>query len=162
MKHILVYVEHASSCEDDHLKKILGMRLQIDSVLPIVSDPIGDERRVQSILVDLSHLRAASAGRMSIIVAPRESEIPGMTKEAAVGMLKSQDAWRDFLQSFEVDAVDVKFCLKEHRWCWVGAAFVSGGGIPPGIGFVIDKCSGSVFLRRFADVHSDLFSAEET
>jgi hypothetical protein len=44
--------------------------------------------------------------------------------------------------------------MNEHERCWVIMAVKSGGGIPPGMGFLVDKASGAVFPRRIADIIS--------
>jgi hypothetical protein len=77
-----------------------------------------------------------------------------MTSEEAVRLVKSQDSWNAFLQSFGVEATEVKLQIYEYPRCWIATALVGDRGIPPGLGFVVDKVSRNVFVRRLADVLS--------
>jgi hypothetical protein len=101
---------------------------------------------------------AALSNRSTVIVAPSEAETPRMTSGEAVNLVKSHEAWREFLHSFQVDSFEVRLYTKEHSRCWVIMARAQPTGIPPGIGFVVDKLSGTVFPRRFADI---IFSQRE-
>ena len=77
-----------------------------------------------------------------------------MTSEEAITLVKSHEAWRELLHSFQVDSPEVRLHTNEHSRCWVIMACAQPTGIPPGIGFVVDKFSGKVFPRRIADIIS--------
>jgi hypothetical protein len=150
MRHLLVYTDHPSSREARCLRNVLGEDCRVDSVLPIVSEPVGSEDRLRSMLEAL----AALSERSTVIVAPSEAETPKMTSDEAITLVKSHEAWRELLYSFQVDSLEVRLDANEHSRCWVIMACAQPIGIPPGIGFVVDKFSGTVFPRRIADIIS--------
>jgi hypothetical protein len=150
MKHLLIYTEHPSSHDARCLRRVLGEDCRVDSVLPIVSEPIVSEDRLRSMLQALAALSDGS----TVIVAPSEGETPKMTSEEAITLIKSHEAWRKLLHSFQVDPLDVRLEANEHPRCWVIVALAQPIGIPPGIGFIVDKFSGTVFPRRIVDIIS--------
>src|SRR4051794_1369915 len=60
--------------------------------------------------------------------------------------------WVEFRDSANIPAPMIKFAVKEYAECWLALVYDSRRGLPPGVGFVVDKQSRQVFARRFVDV----------
>lgn len=81
------------------------------------------------------------------------SETP-LSQDEATELIRKDPAWRELVDSFQVAEERFVIRAKEHEFCWVLAAHVPGGGIPAGIGFMVDKGSSTVLPRRLVDVLS--------
>jgi hypothetical protein len=148
MKRILVYIKNPSSADIRRLRALFGEQLEISS-LPIVSGPIDTDLELQSIQDQLSRLSSSSS--LGVIIVPEE--LSPMTSEEAIRVIKSNDAWKEFLESFGVSSRQIGFQVSDHARYWIVAAIRAGGGIPPGIGFLVDKFSQRVFSRRLVDLY---------
>jgi hypothetical protein len=79
--------------------------------------------------------------------------LSSMTSEDAIRAIKSHGSWRKFQESFEVSGRKVGFQVSNHEKYRIVAAILEGGGIPSGIGFLVDEFSQRVFSRRLVDLH---------
>lgn len=87
-----------------------------------------------------------------VLIQPEEEEIPLMSEQKALQLVKRDAVWATFLEDFGATEDGVNLGAKECSRCWVIVATVAGAQIPPGGAFVVDKYSGRVFARRYADV----------
>jgi hypothetical protein len=88
---------------------------------------------------------------LEVVVVPEE--LSSMTSEDAIRVIKSHDSWKEFEESFEVSCRQIRFQVSDHARFWIVAAIHADGGIPPGIGFLVDKFSQRVFSRRLVDLY---------
>jgi hypothetical protein len=151
MKRVIVYVENPSSSQLRCIRTAIGERNVADSVLPKVSDVIDSESELEGVLKTLAELRGPP-DRLAVIVVPSDPSAAAMSAAEATSALTSEASWEEFLREYQTDAQRVELRMKEHPYCWVVSACVPEGGLPPGMGFLIDKFSRTVFPRRLIDV----------
>jgi len=155
MKQVVIYSEHPSPSQERVLRRALGPNFVWKSVLPLVSELICSEHELKAKLDILKGLGDLSAQMTTLtLVQPSDEEVPAIPEEEVILALKRSPEWSAFLQQFGTTADTVEFSAKEHSRCWVVAASVLGGGMPPGMGFLVDKFSMSIVPRRFVDVFS--------
>lgn len=153
MKYIVVYAEHPSPSQEHLLRRALGQNGVWRSVLPLSSAPFCSEQELQSALAILSLLKDSSPNNQTLVfLQPSEREVPATFEGDVIGALRRSQEWEAFIREFEADRGTVKIRLRQHPRCWVVSASVPDGGMPPGLGFLIDAFTMTVIPRRFADV----------
>jgi len=154
MKFLVVYASHPSRSTVRSIRRILGSSVDVDSVLPMVSDPIDTDERAHDMLAALRESWTPGRDELAMLQ-PEDAAIPAMSKDAAIALVQQREEWRELLAGFGASPPGVELEAKEHPRCVVVAVSVATGGIPPGLGFIIDKLSGRVLPRRFVDVVGD-------
>lgn len=152
MYYLVAYVLSPSGSYRRALQRVFGAEFR-ESALPVISRPCESFDEAEAKLQEIRHATAIQDDH-SILIEPDEENIPAVSEEAALCLLRRHEAWAEFLESFHTREEEVRIQTKEHARCWVVVAVVPSGGIPPGVGFVIDKHFERVFPHRYIDVVS--------
>lgn len=151
MKFLVTYASHPSASTMRAIRRALGSQPQLGTVLPVVSMPFATDEEAEERRALL--LESWVPGpEEAVLIQPELSELPRMEQAVAIALAKRHEETEQFLDEVAREHSAVKFRVKEHPRCYVVAIYVSSGGIPPGLGILVDKASGRVFPRRFVDV----------
>lgn len=153
MYYLVAYVINPSGSYRRALQRVFGTEFR-ESALPVVSQPCESFDEAEAKLQEIRHATAKGWDDDAILIEPDEEKIPLVSEEAALCVVRRHEAWAEFLESFHAREEEVRIETKEHARCWVVVAVVPSGGIPPGVGFVIDKHSERIFPHRYVDVVS--------
>lgn len=152
MKQIIVYTFHPSPADVRLLRQALGENHNWDSVLPLASALMDNDAEMERLIEMLRPLTASQ--HMAVFKQPPIEEIQPLTRAEAIDLIISSELWESFLRDFGVEASEIDFHTSEHPRCWIVAAAIKGGGIPPGVGFIVDKHSRRILSRRYIDLFS--------
>jgi hypothetical protein len=151
MHFLVAYVVHPSGSQRRLLQGVFGDDFR-GSFLPVTSRQFESHIEAQA---KLQELRAAMRGPdEDVLIQPGDDELPSMSEESALGLLKRHDAWGELLENFHSSEGKTRIKSKEHPRCWVLVVTIPGAQIPPGEAFLVDKHSGHVFPRRYVDAIS--------
>lgn len=152
MKHAVIYLGSGFPSQMRILREALGYTPEWSPVMPIVSRPIADEQELSRILELLDRLTQGSHWDPQIMAQPDENSVPRLTFEAAMVSVRANEALHDFLLERSLDEKDLLVRAADKPRCWLIAVHSPEGGIPPGLGFVVDKHSSIAMSRRWIDV----------
>lgn len=140
---LVIYADNPSRRMQQDIEVLMGSDVRVDEVLPVVSEPLAPDVAI------------AAADQLKdvgmVLIQDSETDIPTMTAEEAIAVISRLDAWTDLLRSYGVVAPHLVE-TKEFPRCWLILVRAVESGIPPGEGFVVDKCSKRVVQRRYIDV----------
>ncbi len=151
MNYIVVYAWYPSPSQTRAIQDSLGIRIDPHHcVLPIVSPPIASEEKArQQLTALLDSWRRGS--KENAFIQPEVCDLPTLSDQQAITLARNRGDWKEFAE-LEGETFEVHFRSKQHPRCVVVECSRSIGGIPPGVGFLIDKFSGQIFPRRYIDV----------
>jgi hypothetical protein len=144
-QHVVIYFHNPGPQDEYDIKRAFGRAAarNLDMVFPFVSEPM-----------ELAEIEAALPKLVDtgvVLVQPPLSEIAGMTRDEALELVRRDSEWDDLLRRFRVD-VPHSLETKEFPHCWLILVQAREAGIPPGGGFIVDKHSKRVLVKRWVDV----------
>lgn len=149
MKRIIVYAIHPLRAHDVHrLKALIGPDFDPAPGVPFRRELNDDD--ANELRRSVEGLRLPSGAIEMVVVEPGDSG--GVDRDAARSMISTHPKWQEFLAAAGGSAGSWDVLLREHEDYWLGVARFDRTGIPPGIGFVIDKRTGLIFPTRYIDV----------
>lgn len=154
MSYILLYADNPSRSDLRQLQQTLGYEVRIDSVLPALIGPLESDDRARALLAELKR-SCSRSGRVAVILDAGGEPARAAKVDVARLLVESHSEWKSLLSEYPSSpSLRVRMQFKEHPRCWVVAASVEGQGLPPGLGFIVDKHTGAVMRRRLVDVVS--------
>jgi hypothetical protein len=144
---VVAYFPALTARTEVALRPIVGRRIE-ESPYPIVVGTFDSGDELETTLRQLQNLRLDEY----LVVRSEDSPATDLDRDAAIERVKTSEHWEAFLEDFQSTEAEVSLSIREHPFCWIVLAEVKGAGIPPGIGYLVDKQTGRVFPRRFIDI----------
>jgi hypothetical protein len=143
-QYLVVYTHYPQRYHLRLLRKVLGEEVSsLDLVMPLVVPFTGHPT--------ISLTIAYFPDNFDVIVQPSEDEIPPMPLAEALQLARADEAWVHMLRAWNVEEL-YSLSTREFPRFWLLLPQAASEGIPPGLGFIVDKWSRRVLSRRFIDV----------
>lgn len=148
MTRVLVYLDNPPASDVRLVERVLCARRAADRISPLCSSVLESPDSVAAVRSELATVRFP--GSLCIVETPLRSD-EGCDQQEALRAAMAHEEAKRFLAEGPRDGQRPIWTATALPWCWaVSVRFEEG--IPPGIGFLVDRTTRQVMPHRWIDV----------
>lgn len=149
MTRILLYPLGRLTASDARLiERVLGVRPVSGDILPLCSPELSSQEAAAEVRAGLAAARFP--GDLYVVETAQASH-EGCEEAEALRAAREHEEAKELVERLGAEARPVFWSVHELPWCW-GVIVRSDQGIPPGIGFLVDRTTRQVIPHRLIDV----------
>lgn len=149
MTRILLYPLGRLTASDARLiERVLGVRPVTGDILPLCSPELSSQEAAAEVRAALAAARFP--GDLHVVETAQHSD-EGCERQEALRAAREHEEAKQWVKEHQAEDRPVSWSVHALPWCW--AVIVrSDQGIPPGIGFLVDRTTRQVIPHRLVDV----------